>query len=149
MGLCSVVVRRRGVKVDADVVEARKARAVDVLHAVVGHEEALLPAHKDGAAVAVGDGVVGLLELGLDVAVGGEAGPVDGVGLLGRAPVLGEEAVARADDLCVKVGRELGPVVGEAADAQVAAEEGRGKVDVLGSIRDDGKGRPGYYAPLW
>lgn len=90
---------------------------------MVRDEEALLPPHKDGAAVAVRHGEVRLLELALDMAEGGEARPVYHISLLCGAPVLSEEAIARANDFCVKVCCELRPVVGEAADTQVAAEE--------------------------
>ena len=98
---------------------------------MVGHKELLLPPHEDGPPVGIFHGQVGFLEFISDMAEGWETAPVDHVFLLGSAPAPGEEAIAAADDLCVKEGGELGPVVGESADAEVTAEVGRRKVDVL------------------
>jgi len=52
-----------------------------------------------------------------DVAECREAGPMDDVLVFAGAPVLGEKAIATADDLCVEIGCELGPVICEATDA--------------------------------
>lgn len=56
---------------EADVVEARKRRAIDVLDGVIGHEEVLLPAHEHvvaalQAVVVEVVGVEGLLEVGAE-----------------------------------------------------------------------------------
>ena len=109
-----------------------KASTVDVLHTVVGDQELLLPAHEDRPSVErVGHRHLRLLELVPDVAEGREPRPVHHVLLLGRAPIARQEPVPTPNDLGVEVRRELGPVVGEAADAQVPAEVRGGKVDVL------------------
>ena len=118
-------------KVGSDERLTCKARTVDVLHAMVGHKELLLPPHEHSSPIGVFHGQMGFLEFVADLAKSWETTPVDHVFLLRCAPAPGEEAIAAADDLCVKEGGELGPVVGESADAEVTAEVGRRKVDVL------------------
>lgn len=81
-----------------------KARAVDVLYAMVGYEELLLPAHEDCVDWCV-SGKERALELVLDVSEGGEAAPVDHVFLVLCAPFAREESVAGSDDLGIEVGR--------------------------------------------
>lgn len=100
-----------------------KARTIDVLNPVVRDEELLLPTHEDSSAI---EGVlhrqVWLLELVLHMSEGGEPGPVHHVLLLVRSPVARQEAISASNDLGVKVGRELRPVVRQPADAEVATQ---------------------------
>lgn len=70
-------------------------------------------------------------ELVLDVAEGREASPMYHVALLVGSPTPSEEAVPITDDFCVKVGRELWPIIGEPPNAKIATKKGGRKVDVL------------------
>jgi hypothetical protein len=54
---------------------------------------------------------------------------------LGSAVSLREKAIFGADDLCVKVGGELGMVVCEVFDGEISAERRTGKVDVHDGYR--------------
>lgn len=140
------------VKVHADVVEAchESSRSIsthasnmtkmrltcetgsaDVLHAVVRNQKLLLPPHENGTSIGILHRQVGLLQFMANMTESRETSPVDHVFLLGRTPVPRQEAVFAADDLCVKVRRELGPVVCQATDAQIAAEVRRGEINVL------------------
>lgn len=67
---------------------------------------------------------MGHVQLVLHMPEGGEPRPVGHVFLLVRSPVLRQEAIAIADDFSVKIGRELRPILSQALDAEVAAEEG-------------------------
>ena len=65
------------------------------------------------------------------MAEGWETRPMDHVTLLVSTPPPGQEAITTANDFCIKVGRELRPVVCEAPNAEVTAEEGGREVDIL------------------
>ncbi len=104
--------------VEADVVEALEARAVDRPNSVVRDQEVFLPPHEDVLPlIQVLDhcrpALFRLLEVRPE---GGELVPVVEIDLLAGAPslVLGDEAVFRANDLALKVCRERGVVVGQA-----------------------------------
>jgi hypothetical protein len=51
--------------------------------------------------------------------------------LLVSSPTPGEEAVPTADNFCVKISRELWPVIGEPPNTEIAAKERGREVDVL------------------
>ena len=120
--------------IKTDIIEPLEARPTNLPHPVVRDQERLLPAHEHVLALRKVL-VVEIRFLGgvLEGPPGGEAGPVLHVALVGGAPggVPGLEGVFAADDLTFEVGRQGGVVFGEAFDAQVAAEEGLGHVDVL------------------
>lgn len=121
---------RLWVEIDADIIEASKARAADILHPVVGNQELLFPPHEDSSSVGVFHGEVRLLELIADVPERRETAPMDHVFLLRRAPVPSQEAIPTANDLCVKVRGEFRPVICQSAYAEVSTEVGERKVDV-------------------
>jgi hypothetical protein len=50
--------------------------------------------------------------------------------LLVSSPTPGEEAVPTADNFCVKISRELWPVIGEPPNTEIAAKERGREVDV-------------------
>ena len=107
--------------VEADVVEALEAGARDLAHAVVGHQEVLLPAHEDVLALGpVRQPEVRAARLLGQRPPGREAVPVVQVRLLRRAPrrVRGQEAVLAAHDLALEVGDEARVVLGEACVRQ-------------------------------
>jgi hypothetical protein len=52
------------------------------------------------------------------------------VALLVSSPTPGEEAVPTADNFCIKISRELRPVIGESPDTEISTKEGRREVDV-------------------
>ena len=100
---------------------------------MIRNKELLLPTHKDRTAIErVLHRQVGLLELVLHMAEGGESRPVDHILLLSCAPIPRQEPVATSNYLGVKVGRKLWPVVCQAADSEVAAQVRGRKVNVLG-----------------
>ena len=111
-----------------------KACTADVLHAVVWDEEFLLPAHEHGASVRVLHGHMWFLQLVPDVPERGEAGPVHQVLLLRRTPLASQETVPTANDLGVKVRRELGPVVCEPPNAQVTTQMRGRKIHILSKV---------------
>jgi len=120
--------------VETDVIKPLETRPADLPHPVVGNQEGLLPAHEHVLALRK----VLVVEIRFLSAVfegppRGEAGPVQHVGLVGGAPggVARLKGVLAADDLAFEVGGQGGVVFGEAFDAQVAAKEGLGHVDVL------------------
>lgn len=102
--------------VKADVIKPLEAGPVDGAHAVVRHEEVLLPPHEDVLALLRlrDDGVKALARLLAVWAEGGELGPVREVDLFVGAPpgVLGYEAVLGANDLAFEVGCQGGVIVG-------------------------------------
>jgi hypothetical protein len=98
-----------------------KTRTADVLHAMVGHKELLLPPHEHSPSVSIFHSQMRFLELVSDMSEGWETTPVNHVLLLCSAPASGEETVPAPDDLRVKERRELRPVVGQPADAEVPA----------------------------
>lgn len=51
--------------------------------------------------------------------------------LLISSPTPGEETVPTADNFCVKISRELRPVIGKPPDTEIATKEGGREVDVL------------------
>lgn len=53
------------------------------------------------------------------------------VTLLVSSPTPGEEAIPTANNLCVKISRELRPIVGESPNAEIATKEGGREIDVL------------------
>jgi len=57
------------------------------------------------------------------------------VTLLVGTPSPGPEAIPTSDDFCIKISRELWPVVRETTNAEIATEGGGGKVDVLEKTR--------------
>jgi hypothetical protein len=97
---------------------------------VVRDQETLFPSHKHSARVAV-HCQVWALQLVLNVAEGRETRPMDHVTFLIGTPPSGQEAMTTADDFCVKVSRELRPVVCEPPNTEVTAEEGGREVDIL------------------
>jgi len=103
--------------VEADVVEALEAGAVDGAHAVIGHEEVLLPAHEEVFLLGPGarQGIWARSVLGQGL-VGREAGPMLAVDLFGGPPLgmLGDEGVVAADDFALKVRRQARVVFGQA-----------------------------------
>lgn len=72
-----------------------------------------------------------LLQFVADVSESREAAPVDHVFLLGGTPIPSQETITAADDLCVEVGGEFWPVIGQAAYAEVSTEVGEGEVNIL------------------
>lgn len=131
--------------VKTDVIEACVAGALEIADGPIGDQKPFLPAHEDVLAVHIPVvDVVLLAGVGADGLPAGEPAPVADVVCVGGAPVGAacEEGVLGADDLCLEVGRERGPVGGEALDAQVAAEEGRRHVDVLELDVDVVRGPP-------
>lgn len=100
-----------------------KAGTVDVLHAVVGHKELLLPPHEHRSAIeGVLHGQMRLLQLALHMPKCREPSPVNHVLLLGRAPIACQEPIPTPNDLSVKVRRQFWPVVCQAADPEVPAQ---------------------------
>lgn len=92
--------------VEADVVEAFEAGAIDSPHSMVGHQEVLLPAHEDVLLVVQVLNVHGSLPGVLSVrAECREFVPVIEIDLFVRTPavVLREEIVLGPDDLTLKV----------------------------------------------
>jgi len=67
----------------------------------------------------------------LDVAEGREAGPMHHVTLLVSSPTPSEEAIPTADNFCVKISRELRPVIAEPPNTEVVTKERGREVDVL------------------
>jgi len=118
------------------------------VHPVVWNQELFLPTHEDGASVSIIDGQARTLCLVPDVAESREAGPMDDVLVFTGAPVLSEKAIATADDLCVKIGCELGPVICEATDAEIAAEKRGSKIDIL-EKGESGLGSEGENVRRW
>lgn len=120
--------------VETDVIKPLEAGPTNLPHPVVRDEERLLPAHEHVLALREVL-VVEIRFLGsvLEGPPGGEASPVLHIRLVGGTPggVAGLERVFPADDFAFEVGRQGRVVFGEAFDAQVAAEEGFGHVDVL------------------
>ena len=108
-----------------------EAGTVDVLHTVIRDEEPFLPAHENRTAVTVGEGVAGLLQLVLDRLECREPLPVHHIVLLGSVPLPREEPMSAANDFGIEIRCQLGPVVSEAANAEVTAEERGVKVNVL------------------
>jgi hypothetical protein len=101
--------------IEADVVEAFEACASYGPNAMVGHQEMLLPPHKNVLSLRnVVDGHRALSCLLLERPKGIELGPVAEIHLVVGAPVLvlGEKAIFRADDLALEVGCERGMVLG-------------------------------------
>ena len=101
---------------------------------MVGDKESFLPPHEHSPPIAIRHGQMRSPQFVLDMPKCWEALPMNHVFLFVCSPLLGQKAIAAADYLCVKVGRQLGPVVGQSAYAEVPAEEGRGKVDILGHM---------------
>jgi hypothetical protein len=99
-----------------------EARSINILHAVVGDQETLLPSHEHGAGIAVHREVWGL-QLVLHVAEGGEAGPMHHVAFLIGAPSPRQKAISTADDFGIKVRGELGPVICKPSDTEITAKE--------------------------
>lgn len=104
--------------VEADVVEALKARPIDHPHSVVWYEEVLLPPHEYVLPLGhVADmGLLTLAQLLGEWPKGGEFGPVREVDLVGRTPrgMFRDEAELGPDELTLEVGREGWVVVGQA-----------------------------------
>lgn len=98
------------IEINANVVKACEARSIDILHAVIGDQKTLFPSHKHGPRVTI-HGQVGSLELVLNVAKCRETCPMHHVALLIGTPPPGQEAMTTANDFCIKVGRELRPVI--------------------------------------
>jgi len=94
-----------------------KTGAANVMYPMVWNQELFLPAHEDGASISIIDGQARTLCLVSNIAECRETGPMDDVLVFAGAPILGEKAIATADDLCVKIGCELRPVICEATDA--------------------------------
>ena len=120
-----------------------KAGTVDILHTMVRHQEFLLPAHEHRPTMQrVGHGEMRLLEIIPHMSECRKPCPMDHVLLLRCAPVEGQKAITTPNYLGVEVGGELGPVIGETADAQVPAQVRRGKVDILLRSDINDKGSP-------
>jgi len=98
------------IEINANVVKACEACSIDILHAVVGDQKTLFPSHKHGSWVTVYGQVWGL-ELVLNVPKSRETCPMHHVALLVGTPPPGQEAMTTANDFCIKVGRELRPVI--------------------------------------
>lgn len=60
-----------------------------------------------------------------------ETSPVNHVFLFGRTPIPGQEAVSTANDLRVEISGQLGPVICQPSDTQIAAEVRGSEVYVL------------------
>jgi len=120
---------RMRVEIDTNIIKACEARSINILHAVVGDQEALFPSHEHSARVAVHRQVWGL-ELVLDMTEGGEAGPMYHVTLLIGTPPPGQKAISTADDFSIKISRELRPVICKPPDAEIATEERGREVDI-------------------
>lgn len=109
-----------------------KTGAVNIMYSVVWDKESFFPPHEDCSPVSISHGQQGPLEIILDMTECGEARPMNHVLLLIRAPVLCNETIPTPNNLGVKVGCQFGPVFCEPTNAEVATEEGRIKVHVLG-----------------
>jgi len=113
-----------------------KASTIDILHAMVWNEKALLPPHEHSAAITVLNGHEGPLCLVAEVLESWKTGPMNQILVLGCSPVLGQKSITATNDLGVKIGCEFWPVVCEAADPEIAAERGLWEIDVLDRIRN-------------
>ena len=100
-----------------------EASAVYVLDAMVRDKESLLPAHEDGPAVVLRHGQVGPLQVVFNMSECWEALPVNHVFLFRGAPIARQEAVTTANNFGIEVGRELWPVLCQAAYSQVATQK--------------------------
>lgn len=103
--------------VEANIIEALEACARDGSHPVIGHEEVLLPPHKDMFTL----GKIPVREIGPfglfgEGAPGGKPRPVMHIGFLGGAPffVPSLERVFGSDDLALKKGGQSWMVFCEA-----------------------------------
>jgi hypothetical protein len=76
------------------------------------------------------------LQLVLDMAEGWEARPMYHVTVLVGTPPPSQETMPTADYFCVKVSRELRPVICKAPNAEITAEKRGRKVDILALTRD-------------
>lgn len=55
---------------------------------------------------------------------------MDHVLVLSSPPILGQETIASADDLSIKISGELRPVICQAPDPEIAAEGGGSEIDI-------------------
>ena len=95
--------------IEADIVESLEARTVNLSHAVIGHQEFLLPAHEHVFTVcAVLVMEIGLLSLLCERSPSGKTSPVLHVLLVTGAPVLvpGLEGIFWTNDLTLKESSE-------------------------------------------
>lgn len=92
--------------IEADVVEALEAGAADCPHAMVWHEEVLLPAHEDVFTLSqISHGHAGTLSnRGLVLSECRELAPVVDVDFFGRTPALvfGHKAIFATDNLALE-----------------------------------------------
>lgn len=107
-----------GFLVEADVVEAFKASAVDCPHAVIRHEKTLLPAHEDVLfRTEVRNDNITTLPHGLGVrSKGRKLVPVGHINLVGCTPVrvVCQKPVFRADNFAFEKGCESGIIFSQA-----------------------------------
>ena len=57
--------------------------------------------------------------------------PVDHVFVLSGSPILGQESIAAADNLSIKIGGELRPVICQAPNPEIAAKGWRSEIHIL------------------
>lgn len=88
---------------------------------MVWDQELFLPPHEDCTTISVTHRQVWLLQLVLHMSESRESLPVDHILLLIRTPILCQEPVPTAYNLCIKVGGEFWPVVGQTTYPQVTA----------------------------
>jgi hypothetical protein len=111
------------IKINANVIESRKASAIDVLYAMVRDKESFLPAHKNSPAVIIRHGKVWSLQVVLNVSECREALPMDHVLLFRGTPVACQKAVTAANDFGIKVSRKFWPVLRKTTYPQVATQK--------------------------
>ena len=104
--------------VKADVIKALEARAVNGSHSMVGHQEVLLPSHKDVLALSrVLDVDLPPLKRLLDEGPeGGKVLPMTNINLVGRTPgrMLCNEAILWANYLSLKIGCQGRMIISQA-----------------------------------
>jgi len=99
-----------------------KTCAIDVLYTMIWNQEPLFPPHKDYTAVSIVKSQVRVLCVVSDVLKGGKSRPVHQVLVLSSTPILCEETITVANDLSVKIRRELRPVIRQTSDPKITTE---------------------------
>lgn len=108
-----------------------KTCTTDILYSMVRDKKSLLPPHEHGSPIAIRHGQMWPPELVLDMPESREALPMYHILLFICSPLLRQKAISIANDFCVKVCRQLGPIVGQSAYTEVPAKERGRKVDIL------------------
>lgn len=109
--------------VEADIVKAFKARAVDSAYTVIRYQEMFLPPHKYVLSLCQTLNVqVPLARLLLERTKSVELGPMLQINLISRTPVfvLREEGIFGANNLAFEIGSESWVVLGKSCSMQCA-----------------------------